>query len=202
MLVELALLATSPADFRQLHRRVLERKPGDTLSPSQVRASWRHIQRNHLQLLSERGFGEQHRVYPMLFARPPGGTPYEGHWPDKRMRKEHEKALRNLGLMNVLSHGGSGDTVLGKLDDYGFLVGNARYHTKKGGVLLIHDRMKHDALKASLERMANDPKIHVVGLRDAVAEKYACEPGQLYAALRPSQVVASRETGTKRARPE
>jgi hypothetical protein len=47
--------------------------------------------------------------------------------------KEHETALRNRGLINVLWHGGSGDTVLGKLDDYGSLVGNVRYHTKKRG---------------------------------------------------------------------
>jgi peptidoglycan/xylan/chitin deacetylase (PgdA/CDA1 family) len=194
ILVELALLASSPAEFRELYRRVLERKPGLPLAPSQVRASWRNIQRNHLQLLNERGFDEQHRVYPMLFARPPGGIPYEGHWPDKRLRKEHEAALRRLGLMNVLWHGGSGDTVLDKRDDHQFLVNNVRYHTKQGGVLLIHDRMRRDALVTSFRRMKKDPNIEVVRLRDAVAEKYDCESGQLHAALRPSQAVATRET--------
>jgi peptidoglycan/xylan/chitin deacetylase (PgdA/CDA1 family) len=194
VLVELALLAGSPEEFRELHRRVLEQRPGVPLTPSQVRSNWRNIQRNHLQLLSERGFDEQQRVYPMLFARPPGGIPYEGHWPEERLRKEHEAALRRLGLINVLWHGGSGDTVQGKRDDPRFLIDNVRFHTKKGGVLLIHDRMRRDALVTSFQRMMKDPKIQVVALRDAVAEKYACASASLYASLRPSQALARRAT--------
>lgn len=182
VMVELALLANSAKDFNQLYRRVVAHKPGVVLSKGQVRAEWRSIERNHLQLLAERGFGAQHRVYPMLFARPPGGIPYEGHWPQS-MRDEHETALRHLGLLNVLWHGGSGDTVLGKLNDAQFLLDNVRYHTKKGGILLIHDRMRHDALKAALQRLAKDPKLRVSTLRSAVASKYACDAGQLYASL-------------------
>jgi peptidoglycan/xylan/chitin deacetylase (PgdA/CDA1 family) len=192
VLVELALLATSATDFNQLYRRVIEHKPGVSLSPNQVRAEWRNIERNHLQLLGERGFDAEHRVYPMLFARPPGGIPYEGHWP-KSMRDEHEAALGRLGLLNVLWHGSSGDTVVGRLNDEQFLLDNVRYHTKKGGILLIHDRMRHDALKAALERIAKDPKIRVTTLERAVATKYACDPGQLYASLHPSAAVATRE---------
>lgn len=200
VLVELALLARSPKDFKELYRRVFEHKPGVVLSVSQVRAQWRSIERNHLLLLAERGFDAEHRVYPMLFARPPGGIPYEGHWP-KAMRDEHEAALRHLGLLNVLWHGGSGDTVLGKLDDARFLLDNVRFHTKRGGILLIHDRMRHDALKSSLERLARDPKLRVTTLRQAAASKYACEAGQLYASLHPSAAMAVREprpTGQRR----
>ncbi len=193
VLVELALLARSPKDFKDLYRRVFEHEPGVVLSASQVRAEWRSIERNHLLLLAERGFDAEHRVYPMLFARPPGGIPYEGHWP-QAMRDEHEAALRHLGLLNVLWHGGSGDTVLGRLSDAQFLLDNVRFHTKRGGILLIHDRMRHDALKLSFERLARDPKIHVTTLRQAAARKYACEAGQLYASLRPSMAVAERET--------
>lgn len=200
VLVELALLARSPADFRELYRRVLERKAGVPLTPSLLRKSWGDIQRSHLQLLSERGYDEQRRVYPMLFARPPGGIPYEGHWPNARLKKQHEAALRKLGLMNVLWHGGSGDTVLDKRDDLQFLVDNVRYHSRKGGVLLIHDRMRRDALVTSFQRMANDPTIQVIKLRDAVAQKYDCESESLYAALRPSQAVAAREE--QRSEPE
>jgi peptidoglycan/xylan/chitin deacetylase (PgdA/CDA1 family) len=196
VLVELALLATSSKEFNQLYRRVFEHKPGAPLSPSQVRAQWRSIERNHLQLLGERGFDAEHRVYPMLFARPPGGIPYEGHWP-KSMRDEHEAALRRLGLLNVLWHGGSGDTVLGRLDDEQFLLDNVRFHTKRGGILLIHDRMRHDALKAAFERIAKDPRIHVTTLKSAVAAKYACDSGQLYASLHPSAAVAAREGGAR-----
>jgi hypothetical protein len=53
-------------------------------------------------------------------------------------------------------------------------------------------------LKASLGRMADEANIHVVGLRDAVAEKYQCRS----AALRPSRALASRETETKHERTE
>jgi peptidoglycan/xylan/chitin deacetylase (PgdA/CDA1 family) len=194
ILVELALLSESAEDFRALYRRVVERKPGAILKPSQVRARWRSIQQNHLQLLAERGFDDQHRVYPMLFARPPGGIPYEGHWPSKKMRQEHDAALRHLGLMNVLWHGGSGDTVLGRLDDYQFLVDNVRFHAKKGGVLLIHDRMRRDAMVTALERIAKDPKLRVITLQQAVAAKYGCESEQLYAGRRSSQAVAWRAT--------
>jgi peptidoglycan/xylan/chitin deacetylase (PgdA/CDA1 family) len=192
VLVELALLARSPKDFNALYRRVFERKPGVTLTPSQVRAEWRNIERNHWQLLGELGFDAEHRVYPLLFARPPGGIPYEGHWP-KSMRDEHEAALRHLGLLNVLWHGGSGDTVLGRLSDAQFLLDNVRFHTKKGGILLIHDRMRHDALRLAFERLAKDTKLHVTTLRRAVARKYACEAGQLYGALHASTAVAARE---------
>lgn len=192
VLVELALLATSAKDFNQLYRRVVEHDPRVALSPAQVRAEWRNVERNHLQLLAERGFDAGHRVYPMLFARPPGGIPYEGHWP-KSMRDEHEAALRRLGLLNVLWHGGSGDTVLGRLDDPQFLLDNVRYHTKKGGILLIHDRMRHDALKAAFDRIAKDPKIHVTTLKRAVATKYACDSDRLYASLHPPARIAARE---------
>jgi hypothetical protein len=196
ILVELALLASSREEFGQLFTRVLERKPGGLLSPAEVRRQWRSIQRNHWQLLAERGFGEARRVYPMLFARPPGGIPYEGQWPQQSMRDEHEAALRRLGMMNILWHGGSGDTVLGKLDDVGFLLGNVRHHTKQGGVLLIHDRMRHDALRAAFAAMARDPKIKVTTLRRIVEAKYACGGEQLYAALQPSRRVAARETSS------
>lgn len=191
VLVELALLANSEQDFRDLYRRVFERKPGSILSPTEVRQSWRAIQRSHLELLAERGFDEQHRVYPMLFARPPGGIPYEGHWPEK-MRAEHEAALRQLGLMNVLWHGQSGDTVEGRARDYGYLLDNVRYHARKGGVLLMHDRMRADAMAVALERIAKDPKLRVVTLRSAVAAKYACAGEQLDAGMRGSAVVAAR----------
>lgn len=194
ILVELALLANTPEEFASSYERVLERKSGRPLTEAEVRLRWRSIQRNHFQLLAERGFDAAHRVYPMLFARPPGGIPYEGHWPQQKMRDEHEAALRRLGMLNILWHGGSGDTVLGKLDDVRFLLENVRFHSKKGGVLLIHDRMRHDALAAALERMAKDPKISVVTLRDVVERKYACSAGELYAALQPSLSVAAHET--------
>jgi peptidoglycan/xylan/chitin deacetylase (PgdA/CDA1 family) len=196
VLVELALLARSPADFKQLYRRVFERKPDVPLTPAQVRVEWHAIEQNHLLLLGERGFDAEHRVYPMLFARPPGGIPYEGHWPQS-MRDEHEAALRHLGLLDVLWHGGSGDTVLGRLDDAQFLQDNVRYHTKKGGILLIHDRMRYDALRAAFERLSRDRKIHVTTLKSVVGAKYACDSAALYAALHPNGAVATRDSAAR-----
>jgi peptidoglycan/xylan/chitin deacetylase (PgdA/CDA1 family) len=191
VLVELSLLARSPKDFNELYRRVFERKLGVPLKPSEVRAQWRSIQRNHFQLLAERGFSAEQRLYPMLFARPPGGIPYEGRWP-QAMRDEHEAALRRLGLLNVLWHGGSGDTVRGRLSDSKFLLENVRYHTKKGGILLIHDRMRHDALATALQRLARDPKLRVTTLRRAVEAKYACDAQQLYSSLHPVPTLAEK----------
>lgn len=182
VLIEIALLARSPQDFDELYRRVVGHAPGAPLSEKQVRTEWHGISSNHLALLAERGFGSERRVYPMLFARPPGGHPYEGHWPEAE-HKEHEAALRRLGLLNVLWHGGSGDTVKSRLDDVPFLVGNVRYHTKKGGILLVHDRMRHDAMEASIARMAKDPNIRVMTLASVIASKYSCGEKELYASL-------------------
>jgi hypothetical protein len=92
-------------------------------------------------------------------------------------------ALQQLGLLNILWHGGSGDTVPEKKRDFGFLVSNLRYHSRRGGILLIHDQMRHDALRAALARMAADPEIRVVPLLDAVERKFACTAGELSAAL-------------------
>lgn len=191
VLIELSLLATSPKDFGALYRRVFESKPGRLLSPAQVRARWRRIEQNHLELLAERGYGAERRVYPLLFARPPGGMPYEGSWP-KSMRSEHEAALARLGLLTVLWHGISGDTVLGRLDDATFLQRNVRFHSRRGGILLLHDRMRHDAMKASLRTLAGDSALRVVSLRSAVEEKYACSAQALYQALHPPSALAAR----------
>jgi peptidoglycan/xylan/chitin deacetylase (PgdA/CDA1 family) len=190
VLVELALLATSPKDFDRAYRRVFEHAPGVPLTPLQVRREWHHIQRNHAALLAEHGYPASERVYHMLFARPPGGITYEGRWP-QAMRDEHEAALRRLGLLNVLWHGISGDTVRGRIGDVGFLLENLRFHSRRGGILLIHDRMRHDALAQALSRMAQDPKIQVTTLQLLVQSKYACSTTALYRSLHPAEVVAS-----------
>lgn len=193
VLSELALLAHSPEEFDALYVQVMEHTPGSVLSPAQVRKEWHGILSNHLALLAARGFSAERRLYPMLFARPPGGHPYTGHWPDSA-RKEHEAALRRLGLLNVLWHGGSGDTVKSRLDDVPFLMGNIRYNTKKGGILLIHDRMRPDVLEASIARIARDSTIHVTTVGAVVAAKYSCDARELYASLHP----AGREAAARR----
>lgn len=180
VLVELALLATSPDDFARLYLRVMGSKPGRPLSPAQVRARFRGIEQRHGALLAERGYSAERRVYPMRFARPPGGMPYEGRWP-KAMRDEHEGAIARLGMLTVLWHGISGDTVRGRSNDRQFLQQNVRYHSRRGGVLLFHDRMRHDAMKSALESLARDPALRVVSLSRAVEAKYASRSSALAA---------------------
>ncbi len=172
--VEIALLARSPDHFDELYRRVFARKPGRVLGTDDVRAHFREFEARHLELLGELGYDAVHRPYRLRFARPPGGIPYFGSWKNPAFRRNHEAALRELGLVNVLWHGGSGDTDAERRNDFSFLVGSVRFHTRRGGVLVIHDRMQTKALDAALETIANDPKIKVVPLADAVERKYSC----------------------------
>ena len=119
----------------------------------------------------------------MIFARPPGGIPYIGRASNPAFRQQHETALQRLGLLNVLWHGGSGDTVPDKKGDFGFLVGNLRQHSRRGGILLMHDHMRRDALRSALGRMAADRDIRVVPLREAVERKFACTTSDLHGQL-------------------
>ncbi|HVJ15502.1 MAG TPA: polysaccharide deacetylase family protein [Polyangiaceae bacterium] len=181
--VEIALLAQSPAHFDELHRAVFGHDSQRHLSSSSLGKRWREYEQNHRRLLTELGYADGERPYPMLFARPPGGIPYLGSWKNPVFLQQHETALQQLGLLNILWHGGSGDTVPEKKRDFGFLVSNLRYHSRRGGILLIHDQMRHDALRAALARMATDPDIRVVPLLDAVERKFACTGVELSAAL-------------------
>jgi hypothetical protein len=52
--------------------------------------------------------------------------------------------------------------------------------------------MRADAMAAALERIAMDPKLHVLTLRSAVAAKYGCDAQQLDAGRRASPAVAAR----------
>jgi hypothetical protein len=131
----------------------------------------------------------------MLYARPPGGMPYMGRWP-AWMRQQHEQAMRRLGMVTVLWHGISGDTVEGRSDDVAFLLANVRYHTRRGGILLMHDRMRHDAMAQALSQIARDPKLEVVTLSSAVTRKYACQAPELYAALHPPPPKPARVAAT------
>jgi peptidoglycan/xylan/chitin deacetylase (PgdA/CDA1 family) len=178
VMVELALLARSADDFDALHRRVFGRPSGEHLSLSTIRDQWKTHVLRHTELLAERGYSEARRPYPLLFSRPPGGIPYLTEAPaDARSR--HEQALARLGYLNVMWHGGSGDTDREQGAELDFLTGNLRVHSKRGGILLIHDMMRKDALAAALGRMAGDPKIHVVSLDQAVEKRFGCSTTRL-----------------------
>ncbi len=180
--IEIALLARSAEHFSELYQSVFERKAGLHLSTSELGKNFQKYEENHRRLLTQMGYAEGERPYPLLYARPPGGIPYLGNW-GADLRVQHEKALEKLGLLNVLWHGGAGDTDRERAGDYGFLVGNLRYASRRGGILLLHDQIKKDALGDALARMAADPEIEVVPLERCVERKFACGERALRLAL-------------------
>ena len=78
ILIELALMAQSEADFDAMFTRVFQEKPGTYLSGGSLRRDWRAFAERHQALLGERGYGNGKRPYPIVFSRPPAGTPTSG----------------------------------------------------------------------------------------------------------------------------
>jgi len=173
ILVDLSLLATSEDHFDQLYRRVFQKDPAMYLPSSSLRTERAAFEARHEQLLAEYGFGPGERVHPVLYSRPPGGTPYLGQSPSWA-KDGYDEAMDRLGMVNVMWHGGSGDTDPEKRADFGFLYGNIQHHARRGGVLLIHDYIRRDALASALDFIAGDPSIRVVSIDDAIGRKYGC----------------------------
>lgn len=174
LLIELALLARSPDEFDGLFARVFAQKPGTYLKSSwlrdnALRAEW---SARHARILRERGYEDGERPYPMLYSRPPGGGPYLGKVTGHRA--VYDEALANLGFLNVMWHGGSGDVHPERRKDHDFLVSNIEGGAKRGGVFLIHDYIRSDALRLGLARIAKDPKVEVITLDQAVQNKFGC----------------------------
>jgi hypothetical protein len=84
-------------------------------------------------------------------------------------------------------HGESGDTNPDKKHDFGFLTGNLRHFSKKGGVILVHDYIRTDALTTALSGMAKDPSIDVVPIEDAIEQKFGCGSFEIAAKLAESR---------------
>lgn len=172
MLIDLSLLASSADDFDRLYRRVFDHDPLVYLSSSSLRSDWRTYAQRHDAVIAEHGFGVGEHVYPVMYSRPPGGGPYMGtspHW----SAQQHDEALRQLGMINVMWHGGAGDTDPSRRSDFGFLYGNIQHNARRGGVLLIHDYIRNDALAAALKFMV-DNDIHVATMDEVVERKYGC----------------------------
>ncbi len=182
ILIDMALSSASVSEFEAQHERVFEAPAGRYLAASLLRTHWPRFVERHRTLLEERGGSLTARPYPVVFSRPPGGNPYVGNVTAEQ-KATYTEALRRLGLLNVLWHGGSGDTVAGRKHDVHFLSENLRYHSRRGGVLLIHDYMRGDALDASLARMAADRTVRVVPLEEAVSRKFGCSGRELRSAL-------------------
>lgn len=181
ILIEIALLAESDEDFERLYRRVFERPSGGYLPSGKLRTEYPIWAERHAEILAERGFEAGERPYPVVYSRPPGGGPYLGAGAAER--RLYDSALARVGMLNVMWHGESGDTNPDKKHDFGFLTENLRHFSRKGGILLIHDYIRTDALATALARMAGDPSVEVVPLARAVEDKFRCAPAEVLATL-------------------
>ncbi len=178
ILIDLALMARSGDDFDAMYREVFASDPATWLTGSQIRRDWTTYLGKHEDLLLTRGYEGGARPYSVVFSRPPGGGPYVEHDGAAGIAL-YDRALKDLGMMNVMWHGASGDTVPEKRSDYAFLTKNMEKYSKQGGVLLVHDYMRADALAHSLDAMKSDGAITVIPMERAVETKYACASSAL-----------------------
>jgi peptidoglycan/xylan/chitin deacetylase (PgdA/CDA1 family) len=172
-LIDLALVAESPADFDKLFRRVFQKKPFSVLSEQAIRKEWPRFAERMTEVLRERGKVS----HPLVYSRPPGGGPFLGN--AKRERERYGQALQGLGMLNVMWHSASGDTDDTHRHDVSFLTNNVRYGSQRGGILLLHDGIRSDALGSALSAMKKDSGVRVISLDTAVARKFGCSPSAI-----------------------
>lgn len=190
MLIDLALLATSGDDFDAMVGEVFEASPASWLSARTIRERHDHFATRHAAVLAARGFAAGTRPHDVLYSRPPGGGPYVEHDGAAGM-KIHDRALAELGMVNVMWHDASGDTVPGQRGDFAFLTGNMARAAEAGGVLLVHDYIRPDALAHALAAMATSDDVRVVPIEEAVEHKFGCSSRDLAATLRPAPADAT-----------
>jgi peptidoglycan/xylan/chitin deacetylase (PgdA/CDA1 family) len=190
ILIELALVAKSGDDFDALFGRVFEEKAGTYLPGGALRSKWRSFSERHAGVLAARGFGEGRRPYPIVYSRPPAGTPYVG-LSTPAQKQLYAAALSRLGMLNVMWHGESGDTNPQRKYDFAYLTHNLAHHARRGGVILIHDYIRTDALSVALSQISSDPSLRVVPIEVAVRRKYGCDSAQLARALAGPELLAS-----------
>ncbi len=199
MLIELALVATSAEDFREIYERVFGIPEGRYLSGTELRTQWPEWERRHFDLLRERGYpvvsrqDDTARPYPIVYSRPPGGGPYLGA--PGRLRKLNDEALRRVGFLNVLWHDASGDTVDGVRNDPVALQGNLRRSVRRGGVALLHGYIRKDALEAFFGQLDAHDDWQVVSLDSYAQAKYGCSPKAVRHALMSARASALPEQG-------
>lgn len=187
ILIDLALMARSQEDFRELYQRVFGVTEARYLSGGELRADWPRWQARHFELLAERGFAgvtresDSGRPYPVVYSRPPGGGPYLGS--ALNFRQLNDRALARVGLLNVLWHDGAGDTSPGERHDARALYTNLMRSARRGGVVLIHDYIRKDALARALDSIQAAPGLSVVSLDSLMLKKYACSPAEIRVTL-------------------
>ncbi len=179
ILIELALLATSADDFDAMHTTVFGIPSRKRLDRGALRTEWPTFVARHRAVLAARGAPGAR--YPVRFARPPGGGPYLGASVIPRAR--HDEALRALGMINVMWHAESGDVHPTDARDRSWLAHNLIRGAKRGGVLLIHDFIRNDALASALTAM-KAAGTHVLSLEAVARRKHGCSTEALTMARR------------------
>lgn len=176
ILIEISIMAESEDDFDAMFTRVFDKQAFQILSHAELLGHAKFSSR-YAELLEDRGYSHGERPYPIIYSRPPGGGPYLGTVKGNAARIS-DVALDRLGMINVMWHGGSGDTDKDHRKEVGFLVGNMASAVKKGGILLLHDAIRKDALATSLTAITSNPDVKVVGLDHFVEAKFSCRvPG-------------------------
>ena len=182
VLIDLALLAESARDFDARFVRVFEQKANSHLSRSTLARDWPNFVQRHAALLREAGFEAGQHPYPIAFTRPPGGGPYVGS-KNTQARLRYNLALKQLGWVNVLWHNGVWDPNPERLKDYDFVVSSLTAQARRGGILVIHDYVRNDALADALGKIAADRDVKTVLLEPAVARKYGTTTKTVIATL-------------------
>jgi len=182
LLVNLALIATSPDDFDQVYLEVFQQKSGRTISNEALAIHWKEYNARFETVLTRLGFENGKYPYPVLFSRPPGGGPYLGQG-SKAARDRYDLALKHLGSINVLWHGGCWDPNPARRREYDFILNSLVSQSKQGGILVIHDYVRYDALAAAIGRLASNSSLSIVLLEPAVLRKYGSPATVIVAAM-------------------
>jgi peptidoglycan/xylan/chitin deacetylase (PgdA/CDA1 family) len=171
VLVDLAMLADSAASFNEFYVRVFEQKANRHLTRDVLSRDWPNFVKRHEELLRTLGIESGQHPYAIAFTRPPGGGPYVGAC-NEQARLRYNLALGQLGWVNVLWHNGVWDPNPERLKDYDFVVGALTSQARRGGILVIHDYVRTDALAFALGKIAADKRVKTVLLEPAVVRKY------------------------------
>jgi len=185
-MVDIAMLAKSAADFRKLRLRLLAGKKARSF-PDKVLERWPKIERAWHAIVRDRRRSDWSSPHPLLFVRPPGGSPFAPSF-RRSHRRTYARTLRQLGAINVLWDEDSGDSdprlsaaerVDPKRQQEAIIKG-----AKKGGVFLMHDRVDPDALDKALLKLKTSKKVTITSLPDFTLRWFWCDAKTVSAVIR------------------
>lgn len=201
ILIDLALISKSAAEFNAHFLRVFEQKANRHLTDVAMTQDWPNHVKRHEELLRAAGFEPGQHPYAIAFTRPPGGGPYvSGSNAQARLR--YNLALGQLGWVNVLWHNGVWDPNPERLKDYAFVVTSLTSQARRGGILVIHDYVRTDALAEGLRKIAADRDVKTVLLDPAVVRKYGNATKTVIATLQQKNRSERKLATVEQARPE